>query len=55
MRSQPIQIIVLEADEGMMLTNGETYSEKVYLGINDSPENWHEIPADEVPEPEVEE
>lgn len=23
---------------------GEIYSDKVYLGVNDSPENWHEIP-----------
>lgn len=29
----------------MILTNGEIYSDKVYLGVNDSPENWHEIPG----------
>ena len=34
----------------MTLTNGETYSKMVYLGIHDSPENWHEIPDEEVPE-----
>ena len=50
MRTQPIQIIVLEPDEGYTLTNGETYSKKVYLGINDSPTNWTEIPDSEVPE-----
>lgn len=50
MRTQPIQIIVLEPDEGYTLTNGETYSKKVYLGIHDSPENWTEIPDSEVPE-----
>ena len=27
----------------MVLTNGEVYSKEVYLGINDSAENWHEI------------
>jgi hypothetical protein len=30
----------------MVLTNGETYSSvggSVYLGVNDSPDNWHEI------------
>jgi len=39
-----IEIRVLEPDEGMILTNGETYSKRVYLGVNDTPENWHEIP-----------
>ena len=50
MKTSPIQIIVLEPEEGYVLTNGETYSTKVYLGVNDSPENWHEIPESEVPE-----
>ena len=49
MKQGQIQIITLEASEGMTLTNGETYSKLVYLGINDSPENWHEIPDEEVP------
>lgn len=31
------------ADEGMVLTNGYAYSKAPYLGINDSPDNWHEI------------
>ena len=35
---------------GYTLTNGETYSKRVYLGINDSPDNWREIPDEEVPE-----
>lgn len=43
-----IEIRVLEPDEGMVLTNGETYSKLVYLGVNDTPENWHEIPDGEV-------
>lgn len=43
MKKQPIQIIVLEPDDGMVLTNGETTSHRVYLGINDSPDNWWEI------------
>ena len=50
MKTKPIEIITLEAEEGYILTNGETYSHFVYLGINDSPENWHEIPESEVPE-----
>ena len=49
-----IQLRVLEPSEGMVLTNGETYSYRVYLGTADSPDNWHEIPESEVPqEPEV--
>ena len=40
---------VITPDEGMTLTNGETYSKKVYLGIYDSPSNWHEIPDEDVP------
>jgi len=49
MKTQPIQLIKLEAEEGYVLTNGEVYSTSVYLGINDSPENWREIPESEVP------
>jgi hypothetical protein len=40
----------LKASEGMVLTNGETYSAvggSVYLGVNDRPDNWHEITAEE--------
>lgn len=33
----------LTADDGKMLTNGEVYYKELYLGIYDSPENWHEI------------
>lgn len=29
---------------GMVLYDGETLSTEVYLGINDSKENWYEIP-----------
>ena len=43
-----VKLIVLEALDGMVLTNGEIYSDKVYLGVNDTPENWHEIPDGEV-------
>ena len=47
----------LTADEGKILTNGETYSSEVYLGIYDSPSNWREILESEVPseKPEQEE
>ena len=42
-------MIELKASEGMTLSNGEVYSKHVYLGVNDSQENWHEIPDSEVP------
>ena len=38
-----IKITKLTASEGMVLTNGDTFSKEVYLGKNDSPANWHEI------------
>lgn len=40
-------------DEGMTLTNEEVYSKHVYLGKWDAQENWHEIPDENVPEPET--
>lgn len=43
---------VITPDEGMTLTNGEVYSKRVYLGVNDRPENWWEIPDSEVPDPD---
>ena len=36
-------------DEGKTLTNGKTYSKLVFLGKFDKPENWKEIPDEEVP------
>lgn len=50
-----IEIKKITASEGMVLTNGTTYSSvggDVYLGVNDSAENWHEIPESEVPKEE---
>jgi len=44
--TKPIELL---ADEGKVLTNGETYSTIVILGIYDSPSNWQEIPEEEVP------
>lgn len=40
---------VLTADEGKWLTNGQTYSQQVWLGVRDSIENWHEVDESEVP------
>jgi len=50
MKTSLINIEVLEPDDGMVLTNGETYSTRVYLGTNDTALNWWEIPENEVPE-----
>lgn len=33
----------LTASAGYVLTNGDVYGREVYLGVNDSVENWHEI------------
>lgn len=35
--------VKLIASDGMILTNGEAYGRVVFLAINDSPDNWHEI------------
>ncbi len=37
------KVTVLKADEGMTLTNGEAFGKVVYLGRNDSADNWSEI------------
>ncbi len=44
------KVTVLKADEGMTLTNGEAFGKVVYLGINDSADNWHEITNEEAEE-----
>ena len=48
-----IEIKKITASDGMVLTNGKTYSSvggEVYLGVNDRAENWWEIPESEVPQ-----
>ena len=42
-----IELRKLTAAEGMTLTNGEAFGKEIYLGCNDSPANWHEIPDEE--------
>ena len=52
-KTQMVELRILTASDGMVLTNGESFSSvggNVYLGINDSPENWHEITEDEYEE-----
>ena len=43
MTETTITLRKLAASEGYVLTNGDTYGKEVYLGKNDSAENWHEI------------
>lgn len=43
METTKIELTKITATEGMVLTNGDTYSKEIYLGCNDSIENWHEI------------
>ena len=47
MKSVAITRIVLIADEGKVLTNGETYAKSITLGDWDSPDNYHEITTEE--------
>ena len=56
MKTNSIQLTVLEPEEGYVLTNRPaegadddteyTYSYRVYLGVNDSPDNWREVPEE---------
>lgn len=50
MQTKIVELRMLKASEGMVLTDGENYSSvsgEVYLGVNDSPDNWHEITEEE--------
>lgn len=37
----------IAANEGMVLTNGETYATELWLGDGDSIDNWREITVEE--------
>ena len=39
---------ILEPEEGYLLTDGQNYSDKVFLGIHASPSDWWEVPIEEV-------
>lgn len=43
MKSETIKQIILTADEGRYLTNGETYGKTVILPENCNIEEWYEI------------
>lgn len=49
MKTETITRIKLTAGEGMTLTNGESFGKEIYLGVNDTAENWYEIADEEVP------
>ena len=42
--------IVLKAEEGKLLTNGDTFGTIVYLAKNDNADNWYEITIKEYQE-----
>lgn len=50
MIKETITRIKLTANDGYILTNGEVYGKEIYLGVNDSPDNWHEITEEEYAE-----
>lgn len=43
MTKTKIEITKLTAHDGYVLTNGDVYGKEIYLGMNDRPENWHEV------------
>ncbi len=48
MKESILNIQILEPSKpNNWLTNGETFSKKVYLGMNDSPSNWREVSDEE--------
>ena len=51
MITENIQLVKLIAEDGMVLTNGESYGKEVYLGVNDSVERWREIQESDIPRP----
>jgi hypothetical protein len=50
MEIKTIELKEVKAEEGKVLTNGETYSSvggSIFLGVNDSIDNWWEITEEE--------
>ena len=48
MEKTTIEITKITPSEGMVLTNGETFSHDfVHIGKNDSIDNWYEITKEE--------
>lgn len=55
MKSQIIEQRILTADEGMYLTNGETYGKTVVLPADADHSVWQEVTEAELPKTETEE
>lgn len=53
MRREIVRQTILTADEGMYLTNGETYGKTVVLPEGANPDVWREIPEAELPNEEL--
>lgn len=47
MITENINLIKLTASDGHILSNGEAYGNPIYLGKNDSIDNWFEITKEE--------
>lgn len=47
MKTIEIKTIKLEADEGKVLTDGETYGVTIFLGSGRKAEEFYEIPREE--------
>lgn len=55
MKTATITQRILTADEGMYLTNGETYGKTVVLPIDADHTVWHEVTETELPNNETQE
>lgn len=47
MKTTEIKTIRLEADKGMILTDGNTYGSVIYLAVDRSPDEFREISQEE--------
>lgn len=54
MKTETITQRILTADEGMYLTDGETYGTTVVLPADADYSAWHEVTEDELPNEESE-
>ena len=54
MKTETITQRILTADEGMFLTDGETYGKTVVLPMNADPTEWREVTEAELPKNEEE-
>lgn len=54
MKTQIVEQRILTADEGMFLTDGETYGKTVVLPADADHSVWKEVTEDELPKEETE-